>query len=208
MKKMVLFAVTIGVIFVGGAVYFIKDEGDIHKQLGTAKVTRHIHTISHSDRPKYTNIKDLSKASDCIFVGTVEGVAGTRNLARNPNDPTEEDPNIYVEGVDYNVKVIEVLKGKADSHVLVTEQKQMRLDKDGPMVQDEHYIGLTSGQTYIFFVKKSNLTGRYYSVGDPFFFAIDNNKVVLKTKEKDLLDLYKPEEAKAFKAKVKEAVEE
>ncbi|MFC0297258.1 hypothetical protein [Geobacillus jurassicus] len=35
-----------------------------------------------------------------------------------------------------------------------------------------------------------------------------DDKVVLKTKEKDLLDLYKPEEAKAFKARVKEAVEE
>ncbi|MEW5320898.1 hypothetical protein V2J23_01785 [Geobacillus thermoleovorans] len=32
-----------------------------------------------------------------------------------------------------------------------------------------------------------------------------DDKVVLKTKEKDLLDLYKPEEAKAFKARVKEA---
>ncbi|KAF0994218.1 hypothetical protein [Geobacillus sp. TFV-3] len=208
MKKMAMSIVTIGVIFIGGVVYFIKDGGNTDKQIGSADVTKQTHTFSHSDRPKYTNIKDLGKASDCIFVGTVEGVAGTRNLARNPNDPVEEAPNIYVEGVDYNVKVIEVLKGKADSHVLVTEQKQTKLGKDEPMVVDEHYIGLTSGQTYIFFVKKSNLTGRYYSVGDPFFFALENNQVVLKTKEKDLLEIYKPEEVKAFKARVKEAVEE
>jgi hypothetical protein len=207
-KSIILSVVVAGAMFAGGAAYLMKDVSSTDQQGEATQVAAEIHTISHSDRPKYTNMKDLSQASDLVFVGTVEGIDGTRNLARNPQDPTQEDPNIYIEGVDYNVKVTEILKGQADSNVLVTEQKQMRLGKDQPMVPDEHYIGLTPGQSYIFFVKKSNITGRYFSVGDPFFFAIENNKAVLKTKEKDLLDIYKTEDVNLFKKAVKEAVKE
>jgi hypothetical protein len=203
-KKSIIFSVIVVTLLLMGTVFFRNGVNMKSQQEGATKVAAKSNSITYSDRPKYTNMKDLLQASDLVFQGTVEGVYSKRNLARNPQNPSEEDPNIYVEGIDYNVKVNEILKGQADSNVLVTEQKQMQLGKDQSMVQDEHYLGLDSGHTYIFFVKKSNTTGRYYSVGDPFFFEIENNKAMLKTTEKGLLNNFKVEDVNLFKKEIKE----
>lgn len=161
------------------------------------------YTVSQSDRPSYTNLDDITKASDAVFIGTVDSIAGTRNLARNPKDPSKEDENITVEGVDYKVTVLEYLKGSDGNQVLVTEQKQNKLDKNEPFVKDEHYIGLNPGATYVFFAKKSTSTGRYYSAGDPFFFELKNNTVKLLTTEDNLKTYFKDTDVKTFKDKVK-----
>lgn len=190
-------------IVIGGAIFLIKYEKP-PQQKKTYHMTAETEVISHSDRPKYMNIEDLVGASDLVFVGTVEGINNTRNLARDPEDPQKEDADNYVEGVDYKVKVNEMLKGEADPVVLVTEQRERKF-KGEPTIMDEHYIGLKSNGSYIFFVKKSNTTGRYYSAGDPFFFAIEENKAVLKTTEKDLLEIYEPKDVSAFKEDIKTA---
>jgi hypothetical protein len=157
------------------------------------------------DRPSYTDLSTLTNESDAVFIGEVEKIEGTRNLAKNPQDPSKEDENIYVEGVDYRVNILEYLKGNDNNQVIVTEQKQLRLEKDKPLVKDEHYIGLNPKETYVFFAKKSPKTGKYFSAGDPFFFEIKNNTVKILTNEKNLLDHFKDKGLDEFKAKVKEA---
>ncbi|PWK15977.1 hypothetical protein [Tumebacillus permanentifrigoris] len=203
-KRIALSVVVAGSLLAGGVAYSMKDIKSTVPIAASPQVATETHSTIHADRPQYSNINDLRQASDLIFMGTVQGIDGTRNLARDPQNPLQEDPNLYIEGVDYKVKVVESLKGKAEADVLVTEQKQMRLSKDQPMVLDEDYIGLNTGQTYIFFVKKSTSTGRYYSAGVPFFFVIENNMAVLKTTEKDLEALYKPADVTSFKKAVKE----
>jgi hypothetical protein len=162
-------------------------------------------TTSFADTPTYSNITELTNASTAVFIGKVEGEAGTRNLARDPQDPTKEDPNVYVEAVDYNVKVSSFLKGDPQSNVLVTEEQQMRSSKNEPFVLAEHFIKLNPGETYVFFAQKSNISGRYFATGQPFFFSVKENVAQVNTTEQELLQQFKPTDLASFVKQVKEA---
>ena len=197
--------VLVGAFLLGGTYTVVT--GVVNLSIGAAKVSdpiQAVRIVSHADRPTYSNLLDVTNASDAVFIGTVEGVDGTRNLARNPQDPSKEDPERYVEGVDYRVDVSELLKGNdTDKQVLVTETKLQRIGKEQVEVPDANYIGLVPGQSYIFFVKKSAVSGRYNATGQPFIFSVNNNKVELQTTEKDLMEQYQVEELITFKDKVK-----
>ncbi|MGB8955534.1 MAG: hypothetical protein WCC10_09175 [Tumebacillaceae bacterium] len=200
-KNRIVSLAVVALLLAGGAAVSMKKDTNSMQQ---AIPQTNTYAVSHSDRPVYSDLKDLREACDLIFVGTVEGTTGTRNLARDPKNPELEDPNVYSEGIDYKVKVDEVLKGQADSSVTVIVQKQSKPGPDKPMQIDEHYIPLDAGGAYIFFVRKSTISNRYFSAGDPFFFKIENNKAVLKSTEKELLKIYQPQDLNVFKKVVKE----
>jgi hypothetical protein len=162
--------------------------------------------IHHSDIPQYSEIKKLVSSSDAVFIGTVEGISGTRNLARDPKDPSKEDPEILVEGVDYKVTIKEFLKGHdQDPQVLVTENRSVQYRKNDPVAVDEHFIDLIPGETYVFFTDKSQTTGRYFATGDPFFFQINHSSVQVKSNSKELEKYFPTEDVSTFSKKVKDA---
>ncbi|WP_430509869.1 hypothetical protein [Gottfriedia solisilvae] len=195
------------VVITGGIVYYsghtskAKDKNvTVNSSSKTKNNTR---TVIHSDKPVYNDIQEITKLADAVFIGTVIDVAGTRNLARNPQNPDEEDQSVYIEGVDYNVKVEEFLKGNDNKDLLVTEERNVQLNKSDKPVKNEYYIGLENGQQYIFFANKSESTGRYYAVGEPFFFELKNNKVKVKSNDEEIRNLFKESDLSSFKEKVK-----
>ena len=157
-----------------------------------------------SDRPAFQTVADLRKESDAVFVGTVKGIVGTRNLARDQNDPSKDDPNLYIEGVDYSVNILEYLKGDDTKQVIVTEQKQIRPTPEDPLVLDEDYVGMKDGETYIFFMKKSATTGKYFGVGNPFFFRVKGSTVEVMTKQDSIKSQFAQSDLSSFKQQVRD----
>ncbi|HEU4962563.1 MAG TPA: hypothetical protein VFV52_01700 [Bacilli bacterium] len=158
---------------------------------------------SHADIPVYADLAKLTSDADAVVIGTVSNIEGSRNLARDPNNPAKEDPNILIEGVDYRVHVQEYIKGAGTKSLLITETKQKRMGKDAPMVSEEGYMELESGSTYVFFVKKSPTSGRYYGVGQPFIFEVTEGQVQAKGKNPEWTKPFKPKDLTTFIEDVK-----
>lgn len=158
---------------------------------------------TQSDTLAYSDVAAMKQQADAVFIGTIVGVAGTRNLARDPQDPSKEDPNTLIEGIDYNVKVSEFLKGADQDTVVVTEMKQLQ-SKGFKASMDEHYIGLKPGETYVFFVTKSPTTGKYMGVGQPFLFEVKDKLVKVKNNDANLVKAFKDQDLDTFKKEIKE----
>ncbi|UYX53654.1 hypothetical protein M3Y14_05785 [Bacillus thuringiensis] len=63
------------------------------------------------DFPSTSRLEDMVKEADVVAIGNYDGLDSTWNMARNPQDISQEDQENYVEGHLYNFNVKEVLKG-------------------------------------------------------------------------------------------------
>ncbi|KEO84265.1 hypothetical protein [Tumebacillus flagellatus] len=199
MKKTIVKPLVLAVPFLVAVIYFSSTTvGNATNQAAS------VVTTSHSDIPIHRDMTSLVNAATYVLVGKVEGVAGTRNFARDVQDSAKEDPENYVEGVDYKVKVSEVLKGEiTEKEILVTETRSVRFGKNAPSTVSDQYVGLKEGEDYVFFAQKSETSGRFFNVGQPFFFALKNNQVELKSNEKQLADKFPIMKFEDFKTKMK-----
>jgi len=98
------------------------------------------------------SLSELVRASDVVLVGVIEKESGTRNLARNPRNLAQEDPNIVVIGQDYVVDVIEVLKGSAIPHSTITVSRGRGMTARG-VKDDESWLPLVVGEQYVLFLR-------------------------------------------------------
>lgn len=99
-----------------------------------------------------TNLTDLARASDVVLVGVIDKASGTRNLARNPRDLSQEDPNLVVVGQDYLVTVSNVLKGSAPAKATITVARGRGTPSRG-VKDDDDWTPLTAGQEYVLFLR-------------------------------------------------------
>jgi hypothetical protein len=99
-----------------------------------------------------TTLTDLVRASDVVLIGVIDKASGTRNLARNPNDLSQEDRNLTVVGQDYLVRVSTVLKGSAAAKSTITVARGR--GTAAPLVtNDADWIPLAVGQEYVLFLR-------------------------------------------------------
>ncbi len=99
-----------------------------------------------------SNLPDLARASDVVLVGVIDKASGTRNLARNPKNLSQEDPNIVVVGQDYLMTVTSVLKGSAPAKSTITVARGRGTQARG-VKDDTDWIPLTAGQEYVLFLR-------------------------------------------------------
>jgi hypothetical protein len=99
-----------------------------------------------------TTLTDLTHASDVVLIGVVDKESGTRNLARNPKDLSQEDRNLIVVGQDYLVSVTSVLKGSAPAKSTITVARGRGTPSRG-VKDDIDWIPLVTGQEYVLFLK-------------------------------------------------------
>lgn len=111
------------------------------------------------------NLPDLVRSADLIIVGSVVNAGGTRNLARNPRDLTQEDPNTLVLGQDYAVQVEAVLKGRPMESLVVSLSK-LHGASTPPHTQDDGFVPLLVGGRYVLFLQRAiGFSGSVYGVG-------------------------------------------
>ncbi len=98
-----------------------------------------------------TSVAALAQASDVILVATVTGEAGTRNMARRPDNPIEPHQTLFSLGQDYRLGVEDVLKGSASPIVIVSISKAAKTEQG--FAQYKEFIPLTVGQRYLLFLR-------------------------------------------------------
>ncbi len=130
--------------------------------------------VSGDEYVTRNTITELVRASNVVVLGVVEGAAGTRNMARNPQNPLEEDRNYVVLGQDYRVRVSTILKGNAPDLLTVTVAKAHGVAGKAP-VGDHGFIPLTSGGHYVLFLRKQvDGTAGFVPAPEPFRFRISD----------------------------------
>lgn len=133
-------------------------------------------TVTHYDYPTAVNIKGVINEAEIIVIGKYAQYDSSWNMARNPDDITNEDPNMYVEGKLYRFTVDKYLKGNGSSSILVNKKFK---NKDGQI--DERYVEPIFDETVVLFLKYEKDFKNYYGAIQPFEFKLNDNQLQVIT---------------------------
>lgn len=163
------------------------------------------HIVLSKDYPSTSNLNDMINEADVIVIGQYTGLDSKWNMARNPNNPSEEDTENYVEGHLFNFNISETVKGTTDSEEIKVNHRYAEtvelevsdqvvspkgiITKEATNVeikdivnQDPLYIEPRNGEKYMLFLKENKEIGNYFGAIEPFSIIIDeNNKAELQT---------------------------
>lgn len=119
-----------------------------------------------------STVADLARTSDAVIIGTVRSEAGTRNMARNPDDRLKEDSFYVVLGQDYVIDVEEAIKGDAAGAITLTVARAHGNVENG-VFPDADFVPLRTGQRYLLFlVTQVDGTQGFVPAPEPFRFAL------------------------------------
>ena len=158
----------------------------------------------HTDYPVVTSLEDMRKVSTYILVGHFNGEYETWNMARNPENLSEEDEKNRVEGRLYQFEVEKVLRGDVTektvdvnftySKAVESIVSNAEIDEEGNItkeatesktynytVQDPLFIEPSTTDTYILFLLKNSQQNNYYGAIEPFRIRLEGDKAVLET---------------------------
>lgn len=153
----------------------------------------------YNDIPSYSSITELVDHADYIVVGEYTSYDAAWNMARNPEDASEENENVYIEGHLYTFQIEFVLNGDIDEDEIIVNLRyadRFGLNEDDTvLVPDLNYVEPELGTTYVLFLEKEESEDYqgYYGIGTPFaiklgedgFAEIDRNldkKSILKSR--------------------------
>ncbi|WP_054957896.1 hypothetical protein [Paenibacillus dakarensis] len=128
-----------------------------------------------------TNNIDLAfESSPVVVIGKIISDSGTtRNLRRDSVDPTKEDNTVSVPGTDYDVEVVQVLKGNVEVNSKI---KVAVPGGDYKGVSAPLQASLTNNEEYIFTLAPSpSSPSSYFGMIEPFIFQLRDNMVVAIT---------------------------
>jgi hypothetical protein len=137
-----------------------------------------------------TSIAELANRSKLIVIGHVTKTDDIVNMARNPDDPTKPDNEIFIVGQVYMVSVKQFLKGSEKAETIYVVQREGFL---GPSVSKndseiekakaiEKYVPLSLDKRYLMFLEPmlGHPEGKYYvGVAQPWRFDVSDTKQVL-----------------------------
>lgn len=146
------------------------------------------------------DVTALVRMSDVIVAGTVTAVGGTRNVARDPKDPTREDPNMTAIAQDYTLVVDTVIKGNVGSTITVTSAKSTAVRK-GPLTAErnnEMFIPLKVGTRYLLLLRSVGWTSGVYAASfEPHHFELGAGATV-RSNWSEASSLFPPISTQAF----------
>ena len=137
-----------------------------------------------------TSIAELANRSKLIVIGQVIKADDIVNMARNPDDPTKPDNEIFIVGQVYMVSVIQFLKGDEKAETIYVVQQEGFLGPSVPKNDSEiakakaieNYVPLSLDKGYLMFLEPmfGYPEGKYYvGVAQPWRFDVSDTKQVL-----------------------------
>lgn len=137
-----------------------------------------------------TSIAELAARAKLIVVGQVVKVDDIVNMARNPDDPTKPDEEIFIVGQVYMVSVNQFLKGNEKPEIIYVVQREGFLGPSVPKNDSEiekaraieKYVPLSLNKEYLMFLEPmlGYPEGKYYvGVAQPWRFSVSDTKQVL-----------------------------
>lgn len=182
----------------------------IHSAVSSDETSRAESSISVGyDYPLSSDLQQMIDGAGYIVVGEYTGFDSSWNMARNPDNPKEEDdPENYTEGRLYNFTVERTLKGSIDdqsilvnhkySETIWTTESDAVMDAEGNIVKpatetkdisftvvSPMFIEPEYGCKYILFLCRGGDFGYYYASGEPFSIKITDGVAALQS---NLLD--------------------
>lgn len=117
------------------------------------------------------SLRSLAQSSDLVVVGVVRGELGTRNMARRADDPLQPHPALVSLGQDYDVQIVDVLKGPAERSLVVSISKAMKVDDR--FVTYRGFLPLQNGSRYVLFLRRQiDGTNGYVPAPEPWRFRL------------------------------------
>lgn len=148
--------------------------------------------------PIADNFNSLIGETDVIVKGSFYAFDSKWNMARNPENIQEEDPNLLVEGLLYKFEVNEFIAGEGNNDILVNLEYSFA-DK-----LSEYFMEPDFGKEVILFLKFNKDFDHYYGVMEPFRFEVDGENIKVKTNIKKIENNFKDKATKeSLKDKVK-----
>ncbi|QQN84759.1 cardiolipin synthase [Bacillus toyonensis] len=134
------------------------------------------------DFPSTSRLEDMVKEADVVAIGNYDGFDSIWNMARNPQDISQEDQENYVEGHLYNFNVKEVLKGdplQDRMKINYRYAEQIEIDDSNAKVvnEDPLYIKPEIGKKYMLFLKKDENMNHYFGAIEPLAIMFDENDI-------------------------------
>lgn len=153
------------------------------KEQGDELAAQPVPVLEGSYNKAFLDLDTMVSKTEIIVIGRIDGVAGTRNMARDPNDPTRPDPNHQVIGLDYKVQVERYLKGTGTPELLVT-QPQFSVTESGEKVTYGSYVDMETGGRYLLFIRQSlDGSGRFVGAGEPWRFSLGSGRARIQSNE-------------------------
>ncbi|UTR13118.1 cardiolipin synthase [Salipaludibacillus sp. LMS25] len=148
-----------------------------------------IYITYSADFPVTEELEEMAEEAEVIAFGTYEGLNSNWNMARDPNDPSKEDQENYVEGKLYDFQVEEYILGDGDEKIQINLRYKEEIkveDSEGKIHTIENvdplFIEPEIGEKYIVFLKKDDDFGNYYGAIEPFQVVFDaEERAILKT---------------------------
>jgi hypothetical protein len=123
----------------------------------------------------------LVRASDAIVVGVVSEAGGLRNIARDPKNLAQEDPNFAVLAQDYGVSIESTIKGGAAADVIVTVA-QKRAPRGQQFINYDEFQPLVVGARYALFLRKLDWAPGVYAIAfEPSRFKFEGDRAVVQS---------------------------
>jgi hypothetical protein len=92
-------------------------------------------------------------------------------MARRADDPLQPHPALVSLGQDYDVQVVDVLKGSAEKSLVVSISKAMKVDDR--FVTYRGFLPLQTGSRYVLFLRRQiDGTGGYVPAPEPWRFRM------------------------------------
>ncbi|MHB9094995.1 MAG: hypothetical protein ACYC21_10005 [Eubacteriales bacterium] len=151
--------------------------------------------VAVTDKPIFSNIKDLKDAVDVVVIAKIEGELGVYNSAMDPADITKEHPTLKILSTQYQARVYKYLKGEGPDSIIVAQDGG---ELNG-LTQDFGFTPMKIGNKYVFFLEKDpNKEDRYIFSGEPYKFLITDGKVKVDTKEDKTKKLFTDKDETTF----------
>lgn len=158
----------------------------------------------HSDYPVAVSLEEMTEQAELVVLGWYTNFDSKWNMARNPQNISEEDPDNYVEGWLYDFEINDVLKGTVESSSILVNHRYSQqvtnkgsnavIDGEGRIVQaateenprtftvhEPMFIEPELNCEYMLFLLKDNHFGNYYAAVEPFSIKIDNGIPALQS---------------------------
>jgi hypothetical protein len=126
----------------------------------------------HSDYPVASSVQEVIAEAEAIVLGTFTAYESSWNMARNPDNIAEEDPNLYVEGRLYTFEVYDYLLGQGKEEITIN------LDYRFEEFIQERYMEPVLGEKLVLFLKYNPDFDHYYGVAEPFRFTVDDQEQI------------------------------
>ncbi|MDD4681035.1 MAG: hypothetical protein PHP79_09185 [Clostridia bacterium] len=182
---------------------FYLSETNLTKEMGEESFA-----VVNLDKQGYTDLKQMTSSAGYVAVGTVKGVQGTVNLARNIYNTDESDSKHPVMAKKYLISIEEAIKGETDKEIVVTQEYSMNDYMGNNYNLEQNEIPLEIGTRYVLFLfknpgKTKELKETYFGVGDPWQIKLLNNESIVICGNKDIAKLFNKKAEKELIQEIK-----